>query len=86
MIKLNKKKRKRKIIWFNPPYPMNVKTNVGKTFQKLLQRHFPKLHPMHNIFNSKTVKLTYCCMRNMEFVILFTQQANFEFQQRIFWM
>ena len=25
-----KKKRKRKIIWFNPPFSLNVKTNVGK--------------------------------------------------------
>ena len=25
-----KRTRKRKIIWFNPPYSMNVKTNIGK--------------------------------------------------------
>ena len=37
-----KKKRKRKIIWFNPPFSLNVKTNVGKlkfrekTFRKLI--------------------------------------------------
>ena len=27
-----KRKRKRNIIWFNPPYSKNVKTNIGKTF------------------------------------------------------
>jgi hypothetical protein len=27
-----KRKRQRKIIWFNPPYSKNVKTNVAKTF------------------------------------------------------
>ena len=27
-----KQKRKRKIIWFNPPYSMDVKSNVGETF------------------------------------------------------
>ena len=48
---------------------MNVKTNVGKTFLKLLQCHFPKRHPMHKIFNRNTVKISYCCMRNMESVI-----------------
>ena len=28
--KEEKKRRKRKIIWFNPPYSSNVKSNVGK--------------------------------------------------------
>ena len=41
------RKRKRAIIWYNPPYSMNVKTNIGKTFFKLLQKHFPPTHPMH---------------------------------------
>ena len=35
------RKRKQNIIWYNPPYSMNVKTNVGKIFFKLLQQHFP---------------------------------------------
>ena len=48
---------------------MRVKTNVGKTFLKLLQRHFPKRHRMYKIFNRNTVKISYCCMRNMESVI-----------------
>ena len=30
------RKRKRNIIWYNLPYSMNVKTNVGKIFFKLL--------------------------------------------------
>ena len=36
-----KKKRKRKIIWFNPPYSSTVKTNVGKLFLKLVKQHVP---------------------------------------------
>ena len=35
---------KRKVIWFNPPYSLYVKTNVGKLFLKLLDRHFPRAH------------------------------------------
>ena len=31
----NKKQRK-KIIWFNPPYTKNVKTNLGKIFKNLI--------------------------------------------------
>ena len=45
------RKRKRMIIWYNPSYSMNVKTNIGKTFFKLLQKHFPSTHPpyVHHI-------------------------------------
>ena len=32
----NEKKRKGYIIWYNPPYSANVKTNIGKIFFKLL--------------------------------------------------
>ena len=33
--------RKRNIIWFNPPFSKNVKTNVGKIFLGLIKKHFP---------------------------------------------
>ena len=49
------RKRKRNIIWYNPPYSMNVKTNVGKIFFKLLRKHFPPTHPMYIIFNTNKV-------------------------------
>ena len=45
-----KRKQKRKIIWFNPPYLKNVKTIIGKIFFKLLQKHFPPSHLFHKIF------------------------------------
>ena len=38
----SKKVRQRKIIWFNPPYSVNVETNIGKTFLNLIDKHFPK--------------------------------------------
>ena len=60
-----KRKRKRNIIWFNPPYSKNVKTNIGKTFLQLLSKHFPKDHEMHKIFNKNTVKISYSCMNNI---------------------
>ena len=37
-----KRNRKRNIIWFNPPYSKNVKTNVARKFLQLIDRHFPK--------------------------------------------
>jgi len=38
----NSRNRKRKIIWFNPPYDKNLTTNIGKFFFYLIQKHFPK--------------------------------------------
>ena len=37
----NPKKRRRNIIWYNPPYSANVKTNVGRIFRDLISTHFP---------------------------------------------
>ena len=37
-----RRNRNRKVIWFNPPYSQNVKTNIGKLFIKLVRKHFPK--------------------------------------------
>ena len=61
--------RKRNIIWFNPPFSKNVKTNVGKIFLGLIKKHFPKDHRYHKIFNKNTVKVSYNCMDNMERII-----------------
>ena len=64
-----KKWCKRKIIWFNPPYSMNVRTNIGKTFLKLMEKHFPNGNPLHKIFNKNTLKVSYSCMGNMASII-----------------
>ena len=36
-----RRNRNRKITWFNPPYSVNVKTNIGRIFQRLIDKHFP---------------------------------------------
>ena len=64
------RKRKRAIIWYNPPYSMNVKTNIGKTFFKLLQKHFPPTHPMYTIVIKNKIKISYNCFPNMGSIIL----------------
>ena len=48
---------------------MNVKTNIGKTFFKLLQKHFPPGHPMYTIFNKNKIKLSCSCFPNMGSII-----------------
>ena len=64
-----KRKRRRRIIWFNPPYSKSVFTNIGKEFFNLLGLHFPKQHPFHRLFNYNTVKLSYSCMPNMDSIV-----------------
>ena len=65
----NKRKRKRTIIYFNPPFCESVKTNIGREFLKLVDRHFPINHTYHNLFNRKTLKISYSCMNNVKCII-----------------
>ena len=64
-----KRKRSRKVIWFNPPYNVNVKTNIGKMFLKLVKKHFIKDHKYFKIFNTNTLKLSYSCTASMGNII-----------------
>ena len=57
------------MILFSPPYSVNVKTNVGKLFMKLIDKHFSRHHKFHKFFNRNNVKLGYSCMRNIKNVI-----------------
>ena len=58
--------RKRKIIWFNPPFSQSVVTNVGKYFLNLINKHFPSHHKYRKLFNRNTVKISYSCMINVK--------------------
>ena len=66
-----RRKCRRKIICFNPPCSMNVKTNIGKVFLNFLYKHPPSplMHLFHKFFNKNTVKTSYSCMRNMNSII-----------------
>ena len=63
------KNRQRRVIWYNPPWNSNVKTNLGRRFLNIVDRCFPKNHPLHKIFNRHTLKLSYSCMPNMKTII-----------------
>ena len=60
-----KKTRSRKVTWFNPPYSMDVATNVGQEFLKLIDTHFPPGHILHSVMNRSSVKVSYRCLPNM---------------------
>ena len=65
------RKRKRNIIWYNPPFNKGVDTNVGKEFLKIVDRHFGKQRKdkLDKIINRNTVKISYSCTANMENII-----------------
>ena len=64
-----KKNRKRKIIWYNPPYNQSLRTKFGKQFLKLLNKHFPKGHKLHQIINKNNVKLSYSTTKNIKRIL-----------------
>ena len=64
-----KKKRKKNVIWYNPPFSLDVNTNVGRLFFKTLRKNFSKTNPLSKIFNKNTVKISYSCTRNVKSII-----------------
>ena len=46
-----KRKRKRDITWYNPPFDSNVKTNLDRKFLRIVDKCFQKKHPLYKIFN-----------------------------------
>ena len=60
-----RRKRCKQCSWFNPPYSINVETNVGKIFLELLDEHFPPGHILRSIMNRNSVKISYRCLSNM---------------------
>ena len=60
-----KRSRKKNIIYFNPPWSMNVRTNVGGKFLSLIRKHFPPGSPLHKVFNLSNLKVSYSTLPNM---------------------
>ena len=44
---VNSRNRARNVIWLNPPYSQNIKTNIGKTFLKLVKKRSPRSHKLY---------------------------------------
>ena len=65
----NKNKRQRNILWFTPTFNKQTKTNIGKIFLQLIDKHFPPNNPLHKIFNRNNVKVSYSCADNIEKII-----------------
>ena len=73
--KMQNTKRKRDIVWFNPPFNLQVKTNVGKQFLKIIDKNFPTNHPLRKVINRNCVKVSYSCTPNIK-TIMQTHNTN----------
>ena len=65
----SKKRRKRNVIYFCPPWNDALKTNLGKKFLGLIDKHFKKDTFLGKLFNRNTIKLSYSCTKNMKAII-----------------
>ena len=63
------KQRKRNIIWFNPPFSKNVATKIGRYFLNLVDKHFPRDHKFHKIFNRNNIEVSYSVMPSIKTAI-----------------
>ena len=61
--------RNRKVIWLNPPYSLNVQTNIGKVFLKLVRTNFSRSQELGKIFNLSTIKISYSSVPNVKDII-----------------
>ena len=68
-INRNKRNRNRKVIWFNPPWSSNVKSNVGALFLRILSECFPKGHVLNKAFNRNNVKVSYRTVDNVQKIV-----------------
>ncbi|GAB1601832.1 hypothetical protein Ahia01_000461700 [Argonauta hians] len=64
-----RRRRNRRILWFNPVYNETVDFKIGREFLKLVTQHFPPSHKFHRIFNKYNVKLSYACLPNLASII-----------------
>ena len=61
--------KKRKIIYYTPPFNAALKTKIGKIFLGLVRKHFPPHHKLYPILNKNTLKTSYSCTANFKQII-----------------
>ena len=64
-----KKKRKRNILYYNPPFSSSLTTKFGKLFLQLLDKHFPITHPLYPVMNRKKCKISFRVCPSMKLTI-----------------
>ena len=74
--KAQKRRRRRNITWYNPPYNIATSTKVAKRFLNIVISTFSSNHPLRKIFNRNTIKVSYSCMPNIAATITPTNKQK----------
>ena len=61
--------RSRRIIFFHPPWSDQIKSNVGKCFLQLLDKHFPRGSELFHYFSRQKVKVSYSILPNVATIL-----------------
>ena len=59
----------RNIIWYNPSFSKDIKTNIAKQFSYWLDKQFGRNHKYYKISNRNNVKISYSCIDNGKNII-----------------
>ena len=60
-----KRRRSRRVTWFNPPYSVGVDTDMGREFLLLIDKHFKKDSILRSAMNRTTIRVSYRCLPNL---------------------
>ena len=66
LITKKQKRRENRKLYGRTLLFLNVKTNDGKSFFKILSKNCRKTNPLSKIFNKNTVEIKYSCTRNVK--------------------
>ena len=66
LVENSRRNTNRKVLWSNLAYSLNVKTNIGKVFIKLVGKHFLRSHKFNYIFNLNTIEINYNSVLNVK--------------------
>ena len=64
-----KRKRKKSVIWYNPPFSRIIKTNIGKEYIRLIRKWFMSNPLLKSKFNTATMKVSYSACNNIKHYI-----------------
>ena len=65
LVNKNKKKNKKDILYFNPPWSNIISTPIGRNFIALIRKWFESNPLLKDKFNTKKLKMSYCTMENV---------------------
>ena len=77
------RRRARKVIYFNPPWDDSIKTNIGASFLRLVDQHFPRGSNLYHIFNRQKLKISYSNMPNLKRIISGHNNKVLNFQNNL---